>query len=201
MIAWLRGRCQTVAEDHVIVDVQGVGYLVQISGRDAAELNAGEEAELQIFTVVREDSFSLYGFRTLAAREMFRTILSISGVGPKGALALLAALSPAEIARAIHDDQPKPLTVAKGIGKRTAELIVVRLRERLPPELLSGAMESSPASHSPWTKPMRDAKSALVNLGFRAALAERAVMDAAQSSDDFEQLLRSSLTALRRPQA
>jgi holliday junction DNA helicase RuvA len=208
MIAWLKGRCHVLAADHVVVDVHGVGYHVFLPGTDASGLQAGEEIELQIHTVVREESFSLYGFRTLAAREMFRTILSISGVGPKGALALLSSLQPGEIARAIHDDQPKVLTVAKGIGKRTAELIVVRLRERLPTDLLSGAMAHAVVPIDAYSKAMRDAKSALVNLGFRAALADKAVRDAAATtgdgtdcSDDFDHLLRSALSMLRRPQS
>lgn len=206
MIAWLKGRCHALAADHAVVDVHGVGYHVNIPGTEASGLQVGEEIELQIHTVVREESFSLYGFRTLAAREMFRTILSVSGVGPRGALALLSALRPAEIARAIHDDKPKVLTVAKGIGKRTAELIVVKLRERLPPELLSGAMADTVVPVDAYSKAMRDAKSALVNLGFRAAAADKAVREAASSSaeaysDDFDHLLRSALISLRRPQS
>lgn len=204
MIAWLNGRVQAVMAGQVVLDVGGVGYLVAMPSTDDGQIAVDEELELFIHTVVREDSFSLYGFTTIAAREMFKTILSISGVGPKGALALLTSMAPSEIARAIHDDKPRALTVAKGIGKRTAELIVVRLRERLPEELLSGAMAEAPTSRtSPWTPAMNDAKSALINLGFRSAAATRAVEDVAaqnpDASDVFELLLRLALGALRRP--
>ena len=202
MIAWLGGRCRSIGEDHVVVDVGGVGYLVHVPARETENVDIGEPVELQIHTVVREDSFSLYGFQTQAGREMFKTILSISGVGPKGALSLLSAMSPAEIARAIHDDKPRPLTAAKGIGKRTAELIVVRLRERLPAELLHDAMDHAPDTSATWTRAMSDAKSALVNLGFRATAADQAVLEAsAGASDDFERLLRLALNLLRRPNA
>ena len=200
MIAWLKGRCHSIESGQVVIDVRDVGYRVWLSAPDAESLQVGDETDLHIHTVVREESFTLYGFRSLAGLEMFRTILTISGVGPKGALALLSSLSPGQIARAIHDDQPRALTVAKGIGKRTAELIVVRLRERLPAELLTGAIEDSGAVVSEWSKAMRDAKSALVNLGFRPAAAEKAVREVAvDSSDDFEQLLRLALSAMRRP--
>ncbi len=156
MIAWLRGRCQSVAVDHVVLDVAGVGYLVQASARDSATWAVGDEIEVLVHTVVREDAILLYGFGNVAARDLFTALVSVSGVGPKGALALLSELTPREIAMAIHNEQMSELVRAKGIGKRTAELIVVRLRERLPVDLLSGGAgggATSPPSAETATPP------------------------------------------------
>ena len=202
MIAWLRGTCRFIEEDHAVLDVGGVGYHVAMTQRDLQDLGVGEVVELLVHTVVREDALNLYGFRTRAGREMFRTILSISGVGPRGAMSLLSTLSPAEIARAIHDDQPKPLTRAKGIGKRTAELIVVRLRERIPVELLNEAIEL-PAEPAPLedSPQIRKARAALASLGYRPSAADAALARAVEDvgSGDLDALLRSALRLLRRP--
>ena len=204
MIAWLRGRCQSITADHVVVDVAGVGYLVQVSSRDAETWRLGEPLEMLVHTVVREDAISLYGFATAAARELFVSLVSVPGVGPKGALALLSELAPRDIAMAIHNEQLRELTRAKGIGKRTAEVIVVRLRERLPPELLVGGssagLEEVPAATSAG---QRDALSALVNLGYRAASATEAIEAALAggASDELSALVRSALALLRRRSA
>ncbi len=202
MIAWLSGICRSIEDDHAVIDVGGVGYHVAMPGGDLGGLVVGEPVELLVHTVVREDAISLYGFRTRAGREMFRTILSISGVGPRGAMALLSTLTPAEIARAIHDDQPKPLTRAKGIGKRTAELIVVRLRERIPADLLHEAIDSQPSVPAPEeSAQLRQARSALGSLGYRATAADAALAQAAADvgSGDLDALIRSALRHLRRP--
>lgn len=202
MIAWLSGICRAVSDDHVVLDVHGVGYMVSMPAADLAALAVGEPTEIMVHTIVREDAIALFGFRTRAGREMFRSILSVSGVGPRGALALLSTLNPSEIARAIHDDEPKALTRAKGIGKRTAELIVVRLRERLPLDLLHEAIDASQTSGSlPKTPQVEQARAALISLGYRPHTAEAALADAAADvpSGDLDALLRSALRLLRRP--
>ena len=203
MIAWLRGACQSVSADQVVVDVSGVGYLVQVSLRDAATWQIGETIELLVHTVVREDAIALFGFASAAARDLFISLVSVPGVGPKGALALLSELTPRDIALAIHNHETKQLVRAKGIGKRTAEVIVVRLRERLPPELLAGESADPVGGGglaATISDAQRDAVSALVNLGYRAAMASEAI-DAALSagaSDDLSSLVRSALALLRR---
>lgn len=206
MIAWLKGVIRAREEGDVVVDVHGVGYAVSLPTRDAEALPLGEEAELLIHTVVREDALQLFGFRTLAARELFLALTSVPGVGPKGAMAMLAELDPTTVARAIHDGDVKALTRAKGVGKRTAELIVVKLRERMPPSLLQQAIGTEPAARaaSPSAPdPIRaDVESALSHLGYRpadAAAAVDAALDAkGDDSKDFDRLLRSALALLRR---
>ena len=206
MIAYLRGICQSVAADHMVVDVHGVGYHVNMAAREIAEHTAGHDVEVVIHTVVREDALELYGFQTFAGRDLFRNLVSVSGVGPKGALALLSVLSSTEIARAIRSQDIATLTTAKGIGKRTAELLIVRLRDRLPAELLTdehdpgGSEALAGGDGGKGSDAVQDTLSALVNLGYRAHLARQAIDSVLDdgASDDFASLLRSSLALLRR---
>jgi len=206
MIAWLSGTCHRIGDAHVVVDVSGVGYEVFVTARDLATLQNGAPLALCIHTVVREDALLLYGFIELACRDLFRLLTSVSGVGPKGALALLSELSPAEIAHTIHAGEPGPLTKAKGIGKRTSELLIVRLRDRLPAELLAESIEAPalPRPANRRTPIATDAISALVHLGFRASLAESTIdtlCEAAAAADapigDLGALITSALAALR----
>lgn len=202
MIAWLRGVVRDRGEESVVLDVHGVGWLVTVSRADAAALPDGEPAELLIHMVVREDAMQLYGFRTAAARELFVALTSVPGVGPKGAMALLGDSAPELVARAIHDEDVRTLTKAKGVGKRTAELIVVKLRERLPTSLLDAPSSAAAPATGPAQRVQADVESALVHLGYRPADARAAVTavlaDGVDPSVDFDRLLRSALALLRR---
>lgn len=203
MIGWLSGVCRQIADDHVVLDVSGVGYEVFVAARDLETLTLGESLALSVHTVVREDALLLYGFVELASRDLFRLLTSVSGVGPKGALALLSALSPAEIAHTIHAGKPGPLTQAKGIGKRTSELLIVRLRDRLPLALLAEipADQPAPVAASVRSPMADDAISALVHLGFRAQQATSTVDTLLQSAEptigDLGDLITAALAALR----
>ncbi len=206
MIAWLKGVVRAHEEDRVVLDVHGVGWAVTVSAADRDALAVGETAELLIHMVVREDAMQLYGFRTAAARELFLALTSVPGVGPKGAMALLADAAPELVARAIHDEDVRTLTRAKGIGKRTAELIVVKLRERLPGALLAAspaASEPAGTARSTADPTLGDVESALGHLGYRPADARAAIAAAieAGASVDFDRLLRSALALLRRDAA
>ncbi|HAN32354.1 MAG TPA: Holliday junction branch migration protein RuvA [Myxococcales bacterium] len=197
MIAWLQGEVQFIDESGLILNVAGVGYDVQVTARDAQTLQAGDLTTLWIHTVVREDALALFGFIERASRDLFRLLTSVSGVGPRGAQSLLSALSPAEIAQSIHGDQVKALTKAKGIGKRTAEMLIVKLRDRLPLDLLvEASVEPQPST---LTAEATDAISALVNLGYRPHLAKQAVetISAEQPNLNLQELITRALKALR----
>jgi len=199
LIAYLRGICHSVDADSLIVDVHGVGYLVACSDRDLARHHIGSDVELLVHTVVREDAFLLYGFADAPGRDVFRALLTVPGVGPKGALALLSVLTPPELVAAVHGDHIAHLTRAKGIGKRLAETIVVKLRDRLAVEFAATPL---PASELPPESGLSsDLVSALGNLGYKAAVADAAVAMAHKASPDadFDTLLRASLALLRRP--
>lgn len=203
MIAWLSGVCHHVGTDHIVLDVAGVGYEVYITAHDLDALVLGAPTALSIHTVVREDALLLYGFVELAARDLFRLLISVSGVGPKGALALLSTLSPAEIAQTIHAGEPGPLTRAKGIGKRTSELLIVRLRDRLPVELLAEPTTPQTTLPAPSGRlPMaEDAISALVHLGYRLPIAQATIDALLEQPEpptaDLGTLITAGLAALR----
>lgn len=201
MIAYLRGVCHSIDGDAVVVDVHGVGYLVSVSDPDRALCTPGGDVELLIHTEVREDAFLLYGFRTVGAREVFRSLTSVSGVGPKAAMALLSALVPAQLADAIRRGDTALLCKAKGVGKKLAEVLVAKLHDRLPAVGLSPT-ELAVAPVTTVRPPAHgDVLSALVNLGFRPQAADQALAQAAALRPDagFDDLLRSCLALLRRP--
>ena len=131
MIGRLRGTLVSSGES-VVVDVNGVGYEAQVTPKDVATLPAvGEEMTLHVHTHVREDEISLYGFAEAPDRELFRVLLTASGVGPKVAMAMLASLTADEILRAVVSEDPDALTVTPGVGKRGAQKIVLELAPRL----------------------------------------------------------------------
>jgi len=201
MIGYLRGVCQEIADDHLIVDVHGVGYEVFVSDRDIAAHAVGGDCELRVHTVVREDAFLLYGFSELSSRSLFRHLLTVPNIGPKAALAILSAMTPGQAARAIQDQDIALLTKAKGIGKRGAETIVVKLRDRLPPELLAEhASAGVPFKAKAADMVTREVQSALINLGYKPANADAAIALAIENgAAGFDAVLRATLASLRRP--
>ncbi len=201
MIAQLRGTLTEKRPNQIIVDVGGVGYLVSISLSTfyaLAELH--QEISLLIHTHVREDSLALYGFLTAREKQLFESLLSVSGVGPTLAIKILSGMSADDLVPAIrHGDLPR-LTRIPGVGKKTAERLVVELRDKL------AAMESSEAEPAPSrTGPAGDVISALLNLGYDRRAAEAAVEDvergagSAAAGKTFESLLRAALQQLSSP--
>lgn len=131
MIAFLRGKILKKGENFIILDVNNVGYKIYISSAVFAEIETGEQLELFIYHYVREDNMSLYGFRSSGELEMFELLLSISGIGPKSALGVLSIASLDDIKQSISDGDAGLLTKVSGIGKKTAERIVLELREKI----------------------------------------------------------------------
>jgi Holliday junction DNA helicase RuvA len=188
MIGKLRGVIDSYGEDNVILDVNGVGYLVHCSPRTLQELPpAGEVATLSIETYVREDQIRLFGFMTEVEREWFRLLQTVQGVGAKVALAVLGTLKPADLASAIALRDKAMVARTPGVGPKVAERIVTELKDKAPayadvdPALvrLSGALEDKRAP-----QPVSDAVSALVNLGYGQPQAAAAVAAAARSAGD-----------------
>jgi Holliday junction DNA helicase RuvA len=203
MIGKLRGVIDSYGEDFVIIDVQGVGYLVHCSSRTLQELPAvGESAQLAIETHVREDQLRLFGFATAAEREWFRLLQTVQGVGTKVALAILSTLKAADLATAIAMRDKATITRTPGVGPKVAERIVTELKDKAPalatvdPALvrLSGALDDRSAP-----QPIRDAISALVNLGYgepQAAAAIAAATRQAGDGADTARLIRLGLKEL-----
>ncbi len=198
MIGQLRGRLAEKRPNQVLVDVGGVGYLVQVPLSTYATL--GElhtEVTLLIHTHVREDALALYGFVSAREKHFFEMLLSASGVGPTLALKILSGMSVEELVPAIRGSDLVRLTKIPGVGRKTAERMVVELKDRL--EIVAIEAER-PAAASP-AGVEADAISALVNLGYDGRAAEGAVGEAkrAAGTANFEKLLRAALQSLTAP--
>lgn len=200
MIAHLRGVVLEKHPNQVIVDAGGVGYDVAIPISTFTVLpEAGQEVRLRIHTHVREDTLSLFGFLTADEKTLFERLITVSGIGPKLAVTVLSGLSAGELIAAIRGGQTATLVRIPGVGKKTAERIVLELRDKL--DGLAGAAVASPAgAPAEALSPVdQDVLSALVNLGCNRAAAEAAIRKAKASgtSHDFEPLFRRSLELVR----
>ena len=197
MIAHLRGKILVKHPNQVVVEAGGVGYDVVISVPTYSDLpNSGAEVALHIHTHVREDQISLYGFLHPAEKTLFEKLITVSGIGPKLAITILSGMAADEIGRAIRGNDLARLTKIPGIGKKTAERMVLELRDKLP------AAGTSAPTVPALNATEEDVLSALVNLGYQRAAAEKAlaaVKNGAGKSDKagtFDALFREALSSL-----
>ena len=192
MIAHLRGRLIAKHPNQVIVEAAGVGYDVNITVPTFSDLPAlGSEIALHIHTHVREDMIALYGFLRAEEKQLFEKLITVSGIGPKLAIIILSGMATAEMVGAIRSNDFARLTKIPGIGRKTAERMCVELRDKLE---AFGAPQPV-VSHSSVEE---DVISALNNLGFQRALAEKAVERAVQSAgrENFDAIFRAALGTL-----
>ncbi len=197
MIGQLRGRLADKRPNQVMVDVGGVGYLVSVPLSTYAALgDLHTEVTLLIHTHVREDAFSLYGFLSSREKHFFELLLGASGVGPSLALKILSGMSVEELVPAIRTGDVARLTKIPGVGRKTAERIVLELRDKL--DAVTIAEEKQPASKAGVEA---DVVSALTNLGYDGRTAESAVAEAKRTAGtaSFEKLLKAALQALSAP--
>jgi Holliday junction DNA helicase RuvA len=191
MIAHLRGRLLAKHPNQAVVETGGVGYDVTISVPTFSDLPAmGSEVALHIHTHVREDSIALYGFLRPAEKQLFEKLISVSGIGPKLAITILSGMAADEMAGAIRGNDIARLTRIPGIGRKTAERLVLELRDKLP--AATGEAPAAPAMNAL----EEDVLSALVNLGYQRAAAEKAVTSAARNGGPFEAMFRQALGIL-----
>lgn len=195
MIAHLSGALLDKQVQRLIVDVGGVGYelLVPLSTFYGVG-DVGSRVALRVHTHVREDAIQLFGFGSVLELELFERLISVNGIGPKLALAVLSGIEPAELVRAVRTSDLARLTKIPGVGRKTAERLVVELRDRLP----KSAAGETPDNAAEGAGVKGDLLSALVNLGYQRAAADTAVDKALRASDarDFEPLLRAALKLL-----
>ncbi|WP_371056225.1 Holliday junction branch migration protein RuvA [Rhodosalinus sp. K401] len=216
MIGRLAGRIEYRAEDHVLIDVRGVGYVVQCSERTMAALpGPGEAAALWTDLLVREDLLQLYGFLTLAEKEWHRLLMSVQGVGAKASLAMLGALGADGVSRAVALGDWTAIKAAKGIGPKTAQRVVNELKDKAPAVMALGTgmaaqvTEPEPAPEfanappaptraAPAPGAQAEALSALGNLGYTPGEAAQAVAQAAGETPeaDTAALIRAALRRL-----
>jgi Holliday junction DNA helicase RuvA len=204
MIAHLSGTLLSKQATAVILNVGGVGYEVTIPLSTFYDLEEpGSEVQLRIYTHVREDALQLYGFRTARERELFLRLISVSGIGPKLGITLLSGMSADEMIASIRTNNLARLTLIPGIGRKTAERLVMELRDKVAalssPELEEELGAKTATTPEPTIDSVRsDALSALVNLGYQRSAAEKAIGAVVAEDDDVtvESVLRGSLRKL-----
>ncbi len=200
MIAHLRGRLAAKSPNQAIVDCGGVGYEVTISVATFSALpGEGKEASLHVHTHVREDQIALFGFADVQEKRLFERLLTISGIGPKLAITVLSGISSERLVGAIRAQDHATLTKIPGIGKKTAERMVLELKDKLDDlavaitEVTGGGRHYGPAGD--------DALSALVNLGYPRVVAQKAIDTVIQkepaAAEEFEQLFRAAMAGIR----
>ncbi|MEW6733578.1 MAG: Holliday junction branch migration protein RuvA [Acidobacteriota bacterium] len=198
MIAYLNGKLLQKSTNVAIIDVAGVGYEVQIPLSTYYDLGEiGTAVALYIHTNVREDAIQLFGFRTILEKELFLKLTSVTGVGPKLALTLLSGLSAEELVRAIASGNLVQLTGIPGVGRKIAERLIMELRDKLKTLPMDTTMVGTAAPGSDLAI-KADVVSALVNLGWQQAMAEKAVNATleAEKQRDFQWILKQSLRRL-----
>jgi Holliday junction DNA helicase RuvA len=205
MIAHLSGTLLSKQATSVVVDVAGVGYEVTIPISTFYDLeDVGGNVQLRIYTHVREDALQLFGFKTARERQLFLKIISVSGIGPKLGITLLSGMSADELVASIRTNNLARLTLIPGVGRKTAERLILELREKIA-ELSSAQLEEELGAKPEVTEPTEDivrgdALSALLNLGYQRSAAEKAIDAALNEGGDItvESILRRSLKKLAR---
>ena len=200
MIGRLRGTLAEKQPPHLVVDVGGIGYELEVPMTTLYRLPAvGEPLTLHTHLVVREDAHLLYGFSSKRERELFRELIRLNGVGPKLALALMSALEVDELVRCVQAEDTSALTKVPGVGKKTAERLLVELKDRFKvwesmPSIAPLVVE--PARAAAVSSAQSDAVSALVALGFKPAEASRAVSLVDEDDLSSEELIRRALKGM-----
>jgi holliday junction DNA helicase RuvA len=201
MIAHLRGQLLTKSPNQAIIDCAGVGYDVHISVATFTELPPeGSETALHIYTNVREDQIALFGFADRQEKRLFEKLISVSGIGPKLAITVLSGISAERLVGAIRNNDLGMLTRIPGIGKKTAERVVLELKDKLD-DIASAFAPTGAAPHIAIGIAGDDALSALVNLGYPRPIAQKAVESVLEKhpdlKSDFEAIFRAAMNTIR----
>lgn len=201
MIAFLSGKLLEKHANTVIVDVGGVGYEVSIPLSTFYELGeVGSDVQLRIFTYVREDAIQLFGFKTMRERDLYLKLISVQGIGAKSGITMLSGMSADEIIAAIRTDNLAKLTAIPGVGRKTAERLVIELRDKVNDLAAGVSAETSIAASAGIGADgiFDDALSALVNLGYQKNAAEKALQQVRQDGTELsvQKLLRAALQRL-----
>ncbi len=200
MISYVKGILTEIIEDIIIVETGGIGIEIHVPLTLLGSLpHIGDELKIYTYFKVAEDSMSLYGFETRRDLDMFRQLIAISGIGPKGALAILSALSPDELRMAVLAGDAKSISAAQGIGAKTAQRVILELKDKISAEdLLESAGYSNAANTSPQeSTASSEATEALIALGYSGTQALRAVREVEiDSSMDSEAVLKAALKHL-----
>ena len=199
MIAFVHGMAVDMTESSVVVEAGGIGYEIYRTGADLSEIRMGEDVKVHTYFSVREDTMKLYGFRAKDDLQMFKLLLGVNGVGPKAALGVLAGITADELRFAILSDDVKTLSKAPGIGKKTAQKLILELKDKMKLEdafelKLAHEQERAAVGAGEVSDGRQEAVEALVALGYSSADALRAVRKVTDvPPDDVEGLLKAAL--------
>lgn len=197
MIAQLSGQLAHRAPDHIIVDVGGVGYQLLIPLSTFYRLPESGQVRLQVHTNVREDAITLFGFFSLAEKDLFTLLISVSGVGPKLGITILSHIAPDELALALSQGDVTRLIAIPGIGKKSAERLVLELQDKAGAYAVSAAITAPLAADCTSDSHHQDALSALTNLGYKESLARQALKKlTSPPGTPLEQILKAALQIL-----
>lgn len=196
MIAYVSGRLVEKEATHVVVETGGIGYFIHISLNTYSSLSGDEKCKLYTYFHVKEDIQALYGFFTKNEKVIFQHLISISGIGPNTAMVMLSSLSPEEVQHAIVSEDVRTIQAVKGIGAKTAQRVILELKDKLSKEQLEHTGKSSPISSYNTVK--QEALSALITLGITKATAEKSIEKIIKTSGDnltLEELIKLALKA------
>lgn len=206
MIAWLKGKVIEADESEIIINTGGVGYRVLVGSglKLQVSLNVDDDVELAIYTAVKEDGIRLFGFQNFSVRKIFVLLLNVNGIGPKVALNIVDQLGPGDIIRALRAGDDTMFTRVSGVGKKTAQRIILDLQGKM--ELLQlGNYDNdepdgsvNPPGASDKEQIFSDAVSALTNLGFSAKVAEKAISKHLTPEASLDELIRKCLSDLKK---
>lgn len=199
MYAYIKGKLAGKANDFVVIDNAGIGYKIYTAFSTIDGIGSeGDEVKLYTHLYVREDNMSLFGFKTMEELSMFEMLLSVSGVGPKAAIAMLSSVSPSKFGLCVITDDAKTLTKAQGIGLKTAQRIILELKDKLKKEDIANVTKPGSFETSSDGSITSEAISALMVLGYTPIEARNAVNAAYSEGIDLEGLIKASLKSLAR---
>ena len=196
MISYIRGELVSYEDDQVVVDVGGVGYAIFMSGQSMSLLpQVGNEVKIHTYMNVKEDAMQLFGFLTRDDLKVFKLLIGVSGIGPKGGLSILSQLSPDELRFAVMSGDAKAISAAPGIGKKTAEKLIIELKDKLSIEdvLTRVTDEGDEKSGTSTNEVQSEAIQALVALGYSSSESLRAVKQVDLTDADVEDVLKEAL--------
>ena len=196
MIGRLHGTVVEKSAPQIIIDIHGVGYEVETPLPTFCQVALGKEATLWIHQVIREDANLLYGFIDREERALFRLFLKVSGVGPKLALSLLSGMEPNAFLRCIERDDVVTLTKIPGVGKKTAERLIIELRDRIKELMPNSATATERLSLTTQLSPIAEAEQALMALGYKPLEAQKAVALVKNQHEDTANLIRAALKSM-----
>ena len=197
MIGYLHGIVKFIFEDNCILDVHGVGYRINIDSRTRESLSKGQELELFIHTAVREDSITLYGFQSQTDYDIFSQLITVSGIGAKTALNILAKMSSKDLAMAIYQKNVTALTNLPGIGKKSAQRLILELKDKIAADTIADDEAAEWTQADDKSNPLEEASEALTALGYNSSeIAE--VFRKVKKSMTTEDIIKLALKELNR---